>query len=73
MNLDVDTYALVLNQSADMLDALNKKKNNPDVAELSNQLRDIAKTLKDEQLNKEQKSVNLAVKLFNYIKSKLGA
>lgn len=73
MNKDVETYAIILGKAADMLEQLNKKKNNPDVAEIVLQLRDMSATLLDKELNDTQKSTNLIVRLYNYILSKLGA
>ena len=73
MNKDVETYAIILSKAADMLEQLNKKKNNPDVTEIVLQLRDMSATLLDKELNDTQKSTNLIVRLYNYILSKLGA
>lgn len=73
MNKDVETYAIILSKAADMLEQLNKKKNNPDVTEIVLQLRDMSATLLDKELNDTQKSANLIVRLYNYILSKLGA
>lgn len=73
MNNDVETYAVILGKAADMLEQLNKKKNNPDVTEIVLQLRTMSATLLDKELNDTQKSTNLIVRLYNYILSKLGA
>lgn len=70
--IDLEAYIYILNKAADILEQLNKK-NDTNLAELILELRTVAQVLLDEQQDEVQKSTNLITRLFNYIKSKLGA
>lgn len=72
-NADLETLIYILNKAADILEQLNMKKNNPDIAELVLELRTIVEVLLDEKQDEVQKSVGLLTRIINYIKSKLGA
>lgn len=70
---DLEALIYILNKAADILEQLNRKKNNPDLAELVLELRTMVEILQDQKQDEVQKSVSLITRVINYIKSKLGA
>lgn len=70
MEKNVEQYAQVLLMAASLLDELNKKKNNPEVQAVANELRFIAEELLSER-NELEKSKNLFLRLWNFIQNSL--
>lgn len=69
MNQDVELYATVLMQAADLLDTLNVRKKDKEITAVAIELRGIATELLNQEHDDVEKSRNIIVRLISWIKS----